>query len=132
MKILASLLFILVSAECVSRFFSIPKRQQTPLAILIFLALAPLSLSLGDNLLSQSNLLLNSELAKQCLVAFSPLIVAALVFAGFQAIISMAISKELATLISVLRPVWLIGFVILVVRNITPIASAVLVESPRL
>lgn len=130
MRILASLLFILLFAECISRFFFVSRIKPNAISLIVFLALAPPVLGLEVNKLSSDDLL-NPELSTQCLLALSPLIVAALVFVGLQAVVSMSVSKEVASIINLMRPIWLVGFVIIVLRNLAPIALTVLVTGPK-
>ena len=127
MNILVLFIFVLVSAECVSRFFYSRARGICPMALLVFVALFPTAISALSKSGSSWNSHLSSDFAALCLGAISPLIVAALVFSLLQALLSMSISKDFSTLLRIFRPVWLVGFVIAAIRNITPIASAILI-----
>ena len=131
MSIFSAFLFIITAAECLSRFFYTSRNGVSPIAILIFIVLAPTALSVGLFVNSDKNFSFSSELVEQCLAAILPLIVASLTFSALQAVLTMSVSKEIASIVQIFRPIWLVGFVILVLRKLTPIAAAILVGAPR-
>jgi hypothetical protein len=116
--------FVLIAADCISRFFYSSKGGIAPMALLVFVYLAPFALNAKGEFL-------NKEIAIQFLQAISPLIAAALVFSLLHALLCLSVSKEYGVIVKAFRPIWLMGFVIVVLRNLTPIASAILVETPN-
>jgi len=76
-------------------------------------------------------LFMDADLVSRCLTAVAPLVLASLVFAAIQGLISLSVSKELSLVFRVFKPIWLVCFLVVVVRNFAPIASLVLLEVPK-
>jgi len=131
MNLLGAYLFITVVAECIAKFFYSSKRSINPISVIIFLLLAPVLLSSQRLVEFRQALFMDADLVSRCLTAVAPLVLASLVFAAIQGLISLSVSKELSLVFRVFKPIWLVCFLVVVVRNFAPIASTILLEAPK-
>jgi hypothetical protein len=128
MNFILLVLFILLTAECITVLFLSSKEKKfgNLLTVVIFLSAIRLSLPLA----SSSNLDFSKvEPFVEIFRVVLPLVVASLAYSLLKALISRSLSKKSAQVVSIFRPIWMVGFAVLSINSLSTITNEIVSKS---